>query len=136
MLSCAFVTGGYAGVATHDGTFRITILAIEAANWHHLFSDLQPVDLNESTGKLTVSGGGENLPPFAEDAEANFGIGQRVLFKQVVAMADLGMATLQEFQPGWNRAEKVSHCQGSAFRGSGCCNFGDVPIGCAHLRPL
>src|SRR6266700_4149401 len=96
MLPRAFVAGGEASKSTHYRSFGILSFAVEAAYWHHLPGDLQSVNFNQYTWKLAVSRSGENLPSFAENTEANFRIGQRVLFKQMMAMAHLGMAALQK----------------------------------------
>src|SRR5258708_14817954 len=128
MLPGTLITAGKTGIAADNRTLEIVIIAIEAANRNHLLGHLQAVDFDQHAGKLPISWRHEDLSPLAEDTETNFRIGQRVLFKQVMTMADLGVTALQELQSRGNRAEGVTHGHGGAFRSGGCHEFGNSSL--------
>src|SRR5260370_23242703 len=88
MPAGTLITAGKTDIAAENGTLEIIIVAIEAAYRNHLLGHLQAVDFDQHAGKLTISWRHEDLSPLAEDTETNFRIGQRVLFKQVMTMAD------------------------------------------------
>src|SRR5260370_931685 len=115
MLPGTLITAGKTDIAADNGTLEIIIVAIEAAYRNHLLGHLQAVDFDQHAGKLTISWRHEDLSPLAEDTETNFSIGQLVLFKQVMTMADLGVTGLQELQSRGNRAEEVTHGHGGAI---------------------
>src|SRR5260221_13917584 len=132
MLPGTLITAGKTDIAADNGTLEIVIIAIEAANRNHLLGHLQAVDFDQHAGKLPISWRHEDLSPLAEDTETNFRIGQRVLFKQVMTMADLGVTALKELQSRGNRAEEVTHGHSGALRRGGCSNFRDLPLIGAH----
>src|SRR5438132_7068337 len=111
MLPRALIAGRKTDIATNDRALWNLVVAIETAYRYHLLSDLQAVDLDEHTGELTISRCREYLPSFAEDAEANFRISQRILLKQMKTVAYLGIAALQELQTGRDCAKQVTYCQ-------------------------
>src|SRR5579859_5286400 len=107
MLASTLVTGGKAGIAADNGPLRVFIAAIAAADRRHLPGNLQAVNFDQGAGELAVTGGRENLAAFAEDVEADFGIGQGVLFQHMQAVADFGIAALEELQASGYGAEEV-----------------------------
>ena len=76
------------------------------------------------------------MPPFAENAEADFGIGQGILFEQVMTVADFDVAALQEFETRGNGVEEVAHGERGAFGRGGGGYVGDLPVAGANLRSL
>src|SRR6266566_1829182 len=119
MLARTFVAGRTADVTADHGTLGVVVSSIQAADRNHLPGHLYSIYLQEHTRELTISLGSKNLPPFTENTEADFGIGQRVLFKQVVAVAKLGIATLQKLQACRYCAEEVAHGDDSPLRTGG-----------------
>ena len=109
MLSRALVTGGKTGEACHHRALRIFNASIKTTDRDHLLGHLQPIDLDQDAGELSISRCRKNLSPFAEDAEANLGVGQRVLFEHMVAMAYLGITAFEKFEAGWYRAKEIAH---------------------------
>src|SRR5260221_4520369 len=133
MLPGTLITAGKTGIAADNRTLEIVIIAIEAANRNHLLGHLQAVDFDQHAGKLPISWRHEDLSPLAEDTETNFRIDQRVLFNQVMTMADLGVTALQELQSRGNRAEEVKHGHNSGLRRGGCFKFHELPNKSASL---
>src|SRR5947209_18317070 len=79
MLARTFVAGGTTDVATNYRIFGI-IGMLYTLNRHHLFGHLQAIDLNENARELSIARSSEQLASLAKDTEADFGIGQRILF--------------------------------------------------------
>ena len=133
VLPRALVTGGKTGKSGHHWPLRIFLSSIKAAD---LLGHLQPIDLDQDTGELSVSRCRKDLSSFAEDAEADLGISQRILFEHMVAMAYLGVAAFEKFEAGWYRAKEIAHGERRALRRGRCAHRRDLSIAGADLRAL
>ena len=136
MLACALKAAGQTSVTAHHRPFGIVVVAVQAANRHHLLRHLQPINLHQHARQLTVAGRSEDLATLAGHAESNLRIGQRILLQQVQAVADLRVAALQELQAGRHRAEEIAHRQRRPDGRSGGSHIRQRAVLRANLRPL
>src|SRR6266702_8246600 len=100
MLTCTLITGWQAGITTHHWSpcILIALIAIATGDRNHLLGNLQAIHLKQNAGKLTVTWSGKDLSSLTEDVETNLGVGQRVLFQHMQAMADLRITALQKLK--------------------------------------
>ena len=75
----------------------------------HLPRHLQPIHLDQHVVQLAAAGGLEDQLAVADQAEAAFGVGQRVAGDDLLDVGGLGGRLLQELEAGGHVGEEVLH---------------------------